>query len=577
MTKEEKFKITNPNYLDIQLRFNGNPANLNQYKEFSPHIMNDDFAVIYVPISAITSEILSKFGYSTIPQCYGLTNEQSLDASGITKIRNIPAVNLRGKGVIVGIIDTGIDYTNPVFRYADGTSKIISIWDQTIDSEDRYPNTDYTAYYGTEYTTEQINQALKSENPLQIVPSMDENGHGTKLAGIAAGAEDVQNNFSGVAPDADLVIVKLKPAKSFLTDYYSIPSNAVCYQENDIAWAIQYIIDRASRLRRPVSICIGLGTSQGPHDNTGFLNSIVSVVADFPSVCVSVSAGNEGNSSRHFNSMIEPSAPPVAVELKIGENESGFTMELWGDPPVIYTLDITSPSGEYIPKIYVSLVQNQEISFITENTVISIECFIVEVESGKQVIVLRFKNPTPGIWVFRVYGRGDLQGNVNIWLPSGDFISKNTYFLNPDPYTTITSPGNSIVPITLTAYNSNNNRLYMEGGKGFSTSNIINPDLAAPGVNIQCPALDHTFTTLTGTSAAAAHTAGIAAMILEWSIVRNNYPDIDTVGIKKFLIRGANRSSQLQYPNREWGYGSIDLFNSFNLLRTDIENALENI
>jgi subtilisin family serine protease len=176
-----------------------------------------------------------------------------------------------------------------------------------------------------------------------------------------------------------------------------------------------------------------------------------------------------------------------------------------------------------------------------------------------------------------VYGRGDLQGNVNIWLPSGDFISKNTYFLNANPYTTVTSPGNSIVPITLTAYNSNNNGLYMEAGKGFSTSNIINPDLAAPGVNIQCPALDHTFTTLTGTSAAAAHTAGIAAMILEWSIVRNNYPDIDTVGIKKFLIRGANRSSQRQYPNREWGYGSIDLFNSFNLLRTDVENALENI
>jgi subtilisin family serine protease len=492
MTREERYKITNKDYLDIQIRYNGNPSNLDRYKEFSPHIMNDNFAIIYVPVAQITSELLSKFGYSAIPHCYGLTNEQSLEASGVTK--------------------------------------------------------------------------------LQIVPSMDENGHGTMLAGIAAGSENEQNNFSGVAPDADLIIVKLKQAKSILTNYYSIPNNIVCYQENDIAWALEYIVYKARSMKRSVAICIGLGTSQGAHDNTGFLNSIVSVVADFSSVCISVSAGNEGNLRRHFYSDIDPSKPPVPVELNVSENDSGFTLELWGDPPVVYSLDILSPSGEYIPKIYVSLVHNQEITFISENTVINIDSFIVEVESGKQVIVLRFKYPSPGIWIFKVYGKGDLKGKVNIWLPSDGFISKNTYFLNSDPYTTITSPGNCIVPITLTAYNSNNNKLFVEAGKGFSTSNIINPDLAAPGVDLQCPALDHSFTTLTGTSAATAHTTGITALILEWSIVRNNYPGIDTVGIKKFLIRGANRSSQLQYPNQEWGYGIIDVYNSFNLLRTDIEN-----
>lgn len=569
MIPEKKFKIISNDYLDLFIQYNNNPLILERYRDFSPHIMNDSFAVIYVPLVEITSSFVAQYGYSAIPRCYGLTSQQSLEVSGVNRLRKIPAVNLRGEGVIVGIIDTGIDYTNPVFQRADGTSRILSIWDQTIDSENLYPNMDYPPYFGTEYTQEQINQAISSSNPLEVVPSTDVIGHGTKLAGIAAGSENQQNKFSGVVPDADLLIVKLKQAKQVLLDYYSIPQNVPCYQENDIIWAIQYMVNKARTLRRPISICIGLGTSQGAHESTGFLNTVVSIVGDFPGVGISISAGNEGNARRHFYSVIDPGSQPIPVELNVGENETGFSMELWGDPPTIYSLDILSPTGEYIPRISENLVFKQEISFLFEGTRININYFLVEVGTGKEVILLRFKNPTKGIWKFQVYGRGDVQGVFHIWLPSDDFISRNTYFVNANPYTTITSPGNSVVPITLTAYNPNNDALYPNAGKGFSTSNIINPDLAAPGVDIQCPALDHSFTTMTGTSAATAHAAGIAAMILEWSIVDNNYPGIDTVGIKKFLIRGAKRSSQLQYPNRDWGYGIIDVYNSFNLLRTD--------
>lgn len=371
-------------------------------------------------------------------------------------------------------------------------------------------------------------------------------------------------------PDADLLVVKLKQTKKLLIDYYSIPQNVPCYQENDIIWAVQYLVSKARMLRRPISICIGLGTSQGAHENTGYLNTLVSMIADFPGVGVSISAGNEGNSRRHFYSTLDPDSKPVPVELNVGENETGFTMELWGDPPTIYSIDIISPSGEYIPRISESLVQNQEISFLFEGTIININYFLVEVGTGKEVILFRFEKPSKGIWKFQVYGRGDLQGFFHIWLPSENFISQNTYFINSNPYTTLTSPGNSIVPITITAYNPFNDALYPNSGKGYSTSNIIKPDLAAPGVGIQCPALDHSFTTMTGTSAATAHAAGIAAMILEWCIVDNHYPGIDTVGIKKFLMRGAKRSKLFQYPNRDWGYGIIDVYNSFNLLRTDI-------
>jgi subtilisin family serine protease len=570
MTQEEKYKIISNEYMELIIKYNGNPYSLKKYEKYSVQIMNEFYAVIYIPLSEVTPSIITEFGYSAIPKCYALASQQSLEASGITRLRRIPAINLRGQGVVVGIIDTGIDYTNPVFQHEDGTTKILAIWDQTIDSENQHPNLIYPTFYGTEYTSEQINQALKSENPLQVIPSMDEIGHGTMLAGIAAGSENNKNDFSGVAPDADLIIVKLKQAKQNLMNFYSITQNVPCYQENDMIWALQYIFGTVTRLGRPLAICIGLGTSQGAHDDSGPFNSIVSLLGDVPGVAISVAAGNEGNSGRHFFSYLDSGSGPISVELNVGEKEPGFSMELWGIPPMIYTLDITSPTGEYIQTITQSISESREISFLFEQTIINIDYIMIEEETGKQVILLRFTKPTQGNWRFKVYGRGDIRGAFHIWLPSDNFISADTFFLNPNPFTTLTSPGNCTVPITLAAYNPITAALYISSGKGYSTSDVITPELTAPGVNILCPTLDHGFTTINGTGAAAAHTTGIIAMLLEWSIVDNNYPGIDSVGIKKFLIRGAKRNEQLLYPSRDWGYGIIDVYNSFNILRTDI-------
>lgn len=566
MMPEDRGKIVSNEYMDLFIQYNGNQNILEQFNEFSVQTIDPGFAVIYLPLSQVTPQIVTEFGYLAIPKCYTLTSFQSLAASGIIGIRGTTALDLRGEGVVVGIIDTGIDYTNPIFLNQNGTTKIIEIWDQTIETED-FPEIKFPPYFGTVYTSEQINEALNSSNPLEIVPSIDENGHGTMLAGIAAGSEDVRNNFSGVVPDAELLIVKLKQAKENLIDFYSIPPDVPCYQENDIIWAFQYLVETARKFNRPIAICIGLGTSQGSHDNNGLLNTTVSIGGDCPGVAVSIAAGNEANLSRHFYSVLNLNET-ITVELNVGPDETGFTMELWGDPPMIYTMDILTPSGEYIPAILQRLRESLTASFVYNQTILHIDYIMIEQNSGKQIIMFRFKNPEPGIWKFQVSGRGDLDGAFHIWLPSGDFITPDTYFLVSNPYTTITSPGNSIVPITVAAYNSLIGSLYTDSGRGYSTSNIINPDLAAPGVNIQCPTLDQQFTTLTGTSAAAAHVAGITAMILEWGIVQNNYPGLDTVGIKKFLLRGAKRRDLLLYPNQEWGYGIIDVFNSYNIFRT---------
>ncbi len=569
MNEEERQRIISNEYTDLIVEYNQNPSILELFPGGTVHIMNARFAIVYVPVSQLTGQFFGRFGYSMLPSAYGLSSEISLEASGIVRLRRIPVFNLRGSGVLVGIIDTGIDYTNPVFKHTDGTTKIAAIWDQTIDS-DRYPvNMDY----GTEYTSEEINQALNDPNPLSIVPSVDEIGHGTMLAGIAAGSEIAESDFSGVVPDSELIIVKLKQIKEELRNFYIIPEGVPAYQENDIMWAAQYILQVARRMQRPVSICIGLGSSQGSHDGRGALSSLLSTMGDFPGVVINIAAGNEGNMRRHFFSRVDAQVGYSTVELNVGENEPGFTMELWGTAPNTYSLDILSPAGEYIPRISESLSVSREINFVFERTRIFIDYQLIETQSGDQLILMRFLAPTPGIWRFQVYTRGDLEGSFHIWLPMNGFISDNTYFIQSDPYTTITSPGNGLVPITVTAYNPINNNLYQRASRGFTRINVIKPEFAAPGVNIQAPNLEHGFTELTGTSAAAAHTTGVSAILLEWGIVRNNYPGIDSVEVKKFLIRGATRSPTQLYPNRDWGYGILDLYNVFDLLRADTQRS----
>ena len=580
MTPEERYKITSEDYSDLIIEYDRNTPLLEQFQDDTIQIMNNRFAIVYIPSSQLTNRSISQFGYSALPTCFGLVSERSLDASGVNKIRNLPYFNLRGEGVLIGIVDTGIDYTNPAFLNKDGTSKIVSIWDQTIDSgEDRYPGGGTygegiiygePVYYGTEYSKDQINQALSSSSPFDIVPSRDELGHGTMLAGIAAGSEIEADNFSGVAPDAELVIVKLKQAKTALRNFFSIPLDVPCYQENDIMWGTQYLTRVSRTLNRPMAICIGLGSSQGSHRSRGALSTLLSVAGNFPGVCIVIAGGNEGSARRHFFSTIEPDEKYKSVELNIGENITGFSMEIWGNAPGSYSIDISSPSGEYIPQIENRLVVSQEVTFMFERTKILVDYQTAETRSGEQLILLRFHDPTPGTWQFNVYNNSDLSGNFHIWLPSDDFISVNTYFLQPNSFTTITSPGNSIIPITVTAYNTANNVLYQNAGRGYSASNIVKPELAAPGVDMLSPTLEHGFSRVTGTSPAAAHTAGVAALLLEWGIIHGNFTGITSVEVKKFLIRGAERRSNLSYPNEYWGYGTLNIYNAFNILRSDI-------
>lgn len=565
MTPEERQKIVSEDYADLIVTYSGNQNVLNQYRNNGDtvNVINFFNAVVNVPVSQITDNTIIEMGYSIMPKIYGLISQSSIESSGISRLRSQPNFNLRGQNVLVGILDSGIDYTNPVFKNADNTSKIISIWDQTI-SSDNYP-ANYS--YGTEYLRDQINQALKSNNPLTIVPTTDEIGHGTMLAGIAAGNEVPKSGFFGVAPDAELVIVKLKQAKQYLRDFFIVPKNVPAYQTNDIMFAIDYLYSVALNQNKPLALCLGVGTSQYAHDGRGTLSSYLSLRAESTGISVVVAAGNEGNARRHYYGQIDPDVGFDTVELSIGEGEPGFSMELWGGSTSLLSIDLLTPSGEYVPRMIPTLDETRVLTFIFESTVINVDYQFIESESGGQLILMRFHNPAPGIWKIKVYTSGDIPTDFHIWLPMQGFISENTFFVRSDPYTTILSLGNGRVPITVTAYNTADDSLYLNASRGYTQNGVIKPEIAAPGVSIIAPGLQNSFVEVTGTSAAAAHTTGVAAMLLEWAIVKGNYPDMNTIDMKIFMIRGARRNVSIKYPNRDWGYGILDVFNVFDILR----------
>lgn len=564
MTPEEREQVYSNEYFEIIIDYNGNALELEKYKDYVVNIINLYMAVVYLPISQLTEDIVSRIGYAALPSLLGLISESSLEASGITRLRNVPNFNLRGRGVLIGIVDTGIDYTNPVFQNADKTTRIASIWDQTIISN----NTLQSVSYGTEYRREQINDAIKNDNPYLIVPSKDEIGHGTMLAGIAAGNDMPENDFYGIAPDTELVVVKLKQAKQNIKDFFRMPPDAICYQENDLMFGLQYLFDFSFKENKPISICIAIDTSQYAHDGRGTTSNWLSRQSQTTGTSVVIAAGNEGNARRHYYGAIEKPAGYDTVELNVGPNESGFSMELWGASPNIFSIDILTPSGEYVPRIDITLDETRELSFIFDPTKIYIDYQLLESQSGDQLILMRFTNPSPGIWKFKVYGRGIFPMTFNIWLPMNHFITQDTYFIRSDPYITLLTIGCARIPITVTAYDDKDDSLFIDSGKGYTRINVVKPDVAAPGVNILSPSLDHGFVNVTGTSASAAHTAGVAAMLLEWGIVNGNYKKMNTQDLKMFMIRGARRNTDIQYPNRDWGYGILDVFNIFDSIRS---------
>ena len=240
-------------------------------------------------------------------------------------------------------------------------------------------------------------------------------------------------------------------------------------------------------------------------------------------------------------------------------------LELWSNTPDVFSVSLVSPSGEEVPRV-TSGMRNFVFDFLFEKTIIYVNFQPLDPYSGEQLIAIRMSLPTPGIWRIRVYGEAVIHGVYNIWLPVTGFLSAETVFLDSNPDITLTEPANTETPITVGAYRAQNNSIYIDSSRGFTRKGRIKPDLVAPGVSVTGYGPGNVMKTITGTSASAAVTAGAAALMLEWGIVRGRRLSLGTLEIKQLMIRGAGRSNVQLYPNRSWGYGTLDLYAAFTAL-----------
>ena len=499
----------------------------------------------YRPVN-LPSINFKTYSYKAVPKCFTPLSAQALDASGIL---NQPNLSLTGEGVLIGIVDTGIDFANQAFRYADGSSRIIAVWDQTI--QDGTPPKPY--FYGQEYTQEMINEALANENPLLFVQVNDPIGHGTAVASIAAGSVDEATGFSGAAPHADIAVVKLKQAKQYLRDFYFIPEGAAAYQENDIMLGIDYLNRLAAARSQPLVLLVALGTNHGSHSGNSYLSSYLNDIGQRRMRAVVVAAGNEANERHHFYGKLYSSEEIVMVEVNVERAMNGFSIEMWAQEPELYEVAVVSPAGERISRIPASRESRQEYRFVLEGTKFSVDYQIVGNLSANQLIFLRFERPSKGVWKILVYPKNFVYGMFHMWLPISAFLESPVYFLSSSPDTTLTIPGTARVPMTVGGYNDADGALFLSSGRGYTFSGAVKPDFAAPAVDIESAGGQM----YTGTSYGAAIAAGAAAMYMEWAVVRGNIPGANSMDVKDDFIRGAAQETGQLYPNREWGADAI--------------------
>lgn len=539
-------------------------------------VINEQYSIWYYDANQMPPLSVEWYSYSAIPKVFWLMDSTSLDVSGILALQNQPTFALRGEGVLIGIVDAGIDYTNPLFQRADGSSRILSIWDQTQRREDPVvsENVDQEKLeleqrflYGVTYNNAQINEALQRQNPREIVPVTDENGHGTLLASIAAGSEDAVNDFVGAAPESEIVVVKLKQAKQNVRDFFFLPEEEPLYQEDDIMAAIAYLEYIADRENRPLAILIGVGSNQGSHTGSDSLSNYIDTIGSFRGRAIVVAAGNEATSQHHFYGETRSVLNPVSVEINVEEDVEGFCMELWAFSPEQVRVVVQSPTGQQSRGGFPIMEETQTTNFVFENTTLTINYRVAGRQSGDLLVFFRFSRPAAGVWTILVYPQNAITGAFHIWLPIQKQVGSDITFLRPNPDTTITTPSSAEVPITVGGYDGLSGAIYLSSGRGFDGLGKVKPDFCAPCVRVFGAGLRNNYVNFTGTSVAAAITTGAAALCLEWGVLRRNAPGMNSVEVKNLLIRGCRREENTIYPNQEWGYGKLDVYNAFQVLR----------
>lgn len=511
----------------------------------------NEFAILTVPEDLV--ERLAEFSqieYIEKPKRLFFQVANGRRVSCVPPVQN-PPFSLFGSGILIAVIDSGIDYANPDFRNEDGTTRIVSLWDQTVAGK---PPDGYLL--GTEFTNEQINEALKQpakQGQMRLVPSIDTSGHGTAVAGIAAGngRGSAGRVYRGVAPQSELLVVKL-----------GTPRKEGFPRTTELMQAIDYVVRKAVFYQRPVAINISFGNTYGSHDGTSLVERFIEDIANLWKSVICIGTGNEGRSAGHTAGAVRENEETV-IQLAVQQSERTLNLQIWKAYFDIMDISLISPSGVRIGPVQEVLGTQR---FSVGNTELLLYYGEPSPYSVAQEIYIDFlpRNTyiDSGIWKIVLTPKKIVSGNYAMWLPSENVLNSGTAFLFPTETGTLTIPATASRTIGVGAYDALTFSYADFSGRG-QIGGRVKPDIVAPGVNVIAPTPSGTYASFSGTSFATPFATGAAALLMEWGIVDGNDPYLYGEKVKAYLQRGARKLPGFtEYPNNQVGYGALCLLES---------------
>lgn len=502
-------------------------------------ILSGGYALAYVEESRIEEfSRLMEVIYIEKPKKLFYELDYSVDISCIDSVQR-GAEGLSGEGVIVAVIDSGIDYAHPDFINEDGSTRIIEIFDEAADK-----------IYGRDVINEALGKSGRQER-LELVPVTDASGHGTHVAGIAAGNGRASGGrYRGVAYKSELLIVKLGGDEYFSTAR--------------LMEAVDYVIRKAASLGRPIAVNLSFGNNYGSHNGTSLLETYLNEISEMWKNVIVVGSGNEAAKGVHVGGALAERT--VTEELVIGQFEPSVDVQLWKSYSDDFLVTLIAPDGRRIGPIY---NENGILHYFAGNTRIYVYYGESAPYTTSQEIFIQLaadKNSNyivPGIWRFEFQPMRIRDGRYDMWLPAGSFVSTDTRFTRTMPEVTLTIPSTAYKVITVGAYDARLQAYADFSGRGYTRNVLmIKPDLVAPGVGITAPSPGGGYTARTGTSMATPFVTGSSALLMEWGIIKGNDMYLYGEKVKAYLIRGARPLPGEELPSKKIGWGALCLRDS---------------
>ncbi|HHL2058830.1 TPA: S8 family peptidase [Clostridium perfringens] len=497
------------------------------------------FGILIIKVNDLNRIIeLEGLQYIELPKILYTSAYDSNRASCIPSVWN--NYNLTGEGILVGFLDTGIDYTHNAFKDAEGNTRIEYIYDLEN---------------GVVYDKNKINEALKSEDPFSIVPEIDLSGHGTHVAGIACAGGNINFDNYGVAYKSSIAMVKITGENSLRAAL-----------STQLMRGLKFLMDKSNEINKPLVVNISLSTNDGSHNGSSLLEKYIQTFTQLQKAVIVVAAGNEGNSAHHVGGKMKKEED---LDLNIGDGEKGIILDFFKPVLVDVSVEVISPTGISTGPIELSESYKERFVGREKIVVYSTGPKPFDIQGQTTISILPLGDTiTSGGWRIIVRKLNNYEGYFDIWLPIAEGLNERTRFLQPSVYNTLGIPATVEGVISVGSYNFLNNNLSAFSGRGVVRPEwLIKPDLVAPGENILSTVEEQGFNTKSGTSMAAPQVSGICALLFEWGIIRNNDPFLYGERIKYYLIKGAKRTIFGEaYPNPDLGYGFVCLDRTMELL-----------